>query len=186
MGATMMKAFVSGRKLVDDAFATLEQNRAIQLAAMAEPVIETTPEPESPVADISAMETVEPQSMAAATEPSFAALDNSTTELTAETLSEVVISGSATPEPAPTLPQDMFADGVPYRQRNTPTIRHTSLPELRHGQNKGLGKPPILVHAGVLSHCCQLDIAKWTPAFTASICRIEDSILHQRNRGADN
>ena len=112
MGVTMMKAFVSGRKLVDDAFATLEQNRAIQLAAMAEPVIETTPEPESPVADISAMETVEPQSMAAAAETSFAALDNSTAELTAETLSEVVISGSGTPESVPeALPQDMFTDG---------------------------------------------------------------------------
>jgi len=127
MGVTMMKAFVSGRKLVDDAFATLEQNRAIQLAAMPKPVIETTPEPESPVADISAMETVEPQSMAAAAETSFAALDNSTAELTAETLSESCQLRQAahrSPYPRPCR-KTCSPTAVPYRQRNTPTIRHT-------------------------------------------------------------
>jgi diguanylate cyclase (GGDEF)-like protein len=42
MGTSTMSAFVSGRKLVGDAFAALEQNRAILLAVMAEPPTEIT------------------------------------------------------------------------------------------------------------------------------------------------
>ena len=103
-GRTLMSAFVSGRKLVDDAFATLEQNRAILLAVMAEPVIEATPEPESPAADLS---TLPPEEAAdsmdqvlSAVEPLPAAQDDNTAELTAETFSEGAFCIIPTPEPA--------------------------------------------------------------------------------------
>lgn len=108
-GRTLMSAFVSGRKLVDEAFAALEQNRAILLAVMAEPVIEATPEPESPVADLSlppeaaspveATDSMVPELSAFESLP--AAQDGNTAELTAETFSEGAFCVIPTLEPVP-------------------------------------------------------------------------------------
>ena len=119
-GRTMMSAFVSGRKLVDDAFAALEQNRAILLAVMAEPVIETTPEPESPTADLSALPPEEAPPVEATdfmvpelsvVEPLPATQDDNTTELTAITFSEDAFCVIATPEPTPAIhTEDHIAD----------------------------------------------------------------------------
>lgn len=109
VGGTRMSAFVSSRKLLDDAFAKLEQNRAIMLTPMTESATEATIEPESPVADVCNIPTLEPQSMEAAAEPSPAAPDNSSPEMTADTLTENAYSGNITPESDPVIqPEDML------------------------------------------------------------------------------
>ena len=99
MGSSTMSAFVSGRKLVSDAFAALEQNRAILLAVMAEPPTEITIDidPESPAAGVSAIPPVETQQVEAmdsmvpalsVAESLPAAQDDNTAEMAAVTLSE--------------------------------------------------------------------------------------------------
>lgn len=60
-GTITMSAFVAGRKLVGDAFTALEQNRAILLAAMMAPPIETPVEPELLVAEKSSKPLLETQ-----------------------------------------------------------------------------------------------------------------------------
>ena len=111
MGGIRMSAFVSSRKLVDDAFAALERNRAIMLAIMTELAAEATAELESPVADVCDIPTLETQSMEAAAEPSPAAPDNSSPEMTAENLTEEAFSCSIAPEPVPAIqPQDTLTD----------------------------------------------------------------------------
>ena len=109
MGGIRMSAFVSGRKLVDDAFAKLEQNRAILLTPIIEPATEATMEPEPPVADVCDSATPEPQSIEAAAEPLPTAPDNSASEMTAETLTEDTYSASIAPESVAVIqPEDLF------------------------------------------------------------------------------
>jgi len=111
MGGIRMSAFVSGRKLVDDAFAKLEQNRTTLLAAITESATQATVEPESPVADVCNIPALQPQSMEAVAEPSPAVADNSSPEVTAETTAENALSASITPESVPVIqPEDMFTD----------------------------------------------------------------------------
>jgi hypothetical protein len=132
IGATMMSAFVSSRKLVDDAFAAFERSRALQLAVMAEPAIEATLDPESPVADDSAVPAVEAQQMDAA-DPEVLALlaaesapavpDNTTAGSAAETLSEGAFCALSTPESMPVVQaEDEAAD----RGAGTPEQRPDS------------------------------------------------------------
>jgi hypothetical protein len=114
MGSCMMSAFVSGRKLVGDAFATLEQNRAVLLAVMAEPPMEVAVdvEPESPAVDVSVISPVETQQVEAtdfmlpalsAVESLPATPDDTTAEMAELTLSEDAFYVSTTPEPAPAI-----------------------------------------------------------------------------------
>lgn len=120
MGGVMMKAFVSGRKLVDDAFVALERNRAILLAVMAEPVAEVSLEPEAPAADLSTLPPEEAPPVEAidfmvpelsAVEPFPATQDDNTAELTAATFSEDAFCVIPTPEPTPANhPEDKIAD----------------------------------------------------------------------------
>lgn len=133
-GCVQMKAFVSGRKLVDDAFAALERNRASLPAAMPEPEIVATdvPVPEAEattpdMADAQATEPAEPlEIILTAAEPSPAALDNTAPETTAETLSEGAFSGSPAPECVPEIqPGVMLTDvspaSPPETQSDDPT-----------------------------------------------------------------
>lgn len=108
MGRSTMSAFVSGRKLVGDAFAALEQNRTILLAVMAEPVIEAMLEPESPAVDLSTLPPAEAPPVEAtdsmvpalsAVEPLPTQPDDTTAEMAAVTLSEDAFCLIATPEP---------------------------------------------------------------------------------------
>jgi len=110
MGASTMSAFVSGRKLVGEAFAALELNRAILLAVMAEPPMEVAVDvdPESPVADVSAIPAVEAQQVEATdsmvptlsvAESLPAPSDDTTAEMAAEILSEGAFCLIPTPEP---------------------------------------------------------------------------------------
>jgi len=110
MGASTMSAFVSGRKLVGDAFAALEQNRAILLTVMAEPPMEVTVDvdPESAAAGDSAIAAVEAQQEEATdsmvpelsvAESLPAPSDDTTAEMAAETLSEGAFCLIPTPEP---------------------------------------------------------------------------------------
>jgi len=84
LGRNRMKAFISSRKLVDDAFASLEQNRSTILAAMAESEketedtektaetiesIEAVPELHAPVAAVSGIDELEPQALQLQIEP---------------------------------------------------------------------------------------------------------------------
>jgi GGDEF domain-containing protein len=114
MGASTMSAFVSGRKLVGDAFAALEQNRAILLAVMAEPPTEVTVDvdPESAAADVSAIAAVEAQQEEATDsmvlelsvdESLPAQPDDTTAEMAVETLSEGAFCVIPTPEPIPVM-----------------------------------------------------------------------------------
>ena len=98
VGGIRMSAFVSSRKLVDDAFATLEQNRAILLATMTESVTEVAVEPESAVADVCDIPALESQSTETAPEPSAAEPDIALPEMTAEILTEDTLPASITPE----------------------------------------------------------------------------------------
>ena len=98
VGGIRMSAFVSSRKLVDDAFATLEQNRAILLATMTESVTEAAVEPESAVADVCDIPALESQSTETAPEPSAAEPDIALPEMTAEILTEDTLPASITPE----------------------------------------------------------------------------------------
>jgi hypothetical protein len=123
MGSIRMKAFVSSRKLVDDAFATLEQNRAniietieksaMETAEAAENAETTEPlevalEPESPVAAVSVISTCEPQSMELLVEPFPAAPYDSSSELAAETQrDEDVLSDNISPE---IVPEEIITD----------------------------------------------------------------------------
>ncbi len=114
MGASTMSAFVSGRKLVGDAFAALEQNRAILLAVMAEPPMEVTVDvdPESPAADDSAIAAMEAQQEEATdsmvpelsvAESLPAPSDDTTAGMAVETLSEGAFCLIPTPEPMPVM-----------------------------------------------------------------------------------
>ena len=112
LGAVTMSAFVSGRKLVSDAFAALEHSRVILLAAMVEPPIEPPVETESLVAEESALSSVKAETQ---TEeaidpmgplPPLAELvpiplDNFTPDRAAETLPEDVFVASAPSDPIP-------------------------------------------------------------------------------------
>ena len=122
MGASTMSAFVSGRKLVGDAFAALEQNRTILLAVMVEPPTEVTVDvdPESAAADVSVIPAVEAQQVEA-TDSMVPALsvdeslpaspDDITAEMTVETLSEDAFCVIPTPEPTPAmLAEDQIVD----------------------------------------------------------------------------
>lgn len=104
-GTITMSAFVSSRKLVGDAFAVLEQNRTILLAAIIAPRIETPVEPELLVAEESHELLIETQTDAAidltgptqpVVEPLPVPVDNLTTEVVAEI-----------------QPEDKFVDSVP-------------------------------------------------------------------------
>ena len=111
LGGIRMSAFVSSRKLVDDAFAKLEQNRAIMLTPIVEPVMEATVELEPPVADSCDITALEPQSMEATAEPSTIAPDYPAPAMTAEILPEDAYPASTTPEPVAVIqPEDMFTD----------------------------------------------------------------------------
>lgn len=111
MGGTRMSAFVSSRKLLDDAFAKLEQNRAIMPTIMTELAAEATTELGSPAADVCEIPAIEPQSIEAAAEPLAAAPENALPEMATETLTEDVCSASTTPESVPMIqPEDMFTD----------------------------------------------------------------------------
>lgn len=112
IGAVTMSAFVAGRKLVGDAFAALEQNRTILLAAMVEPTVEAVAEPEPFVADdlvpapmeAQVEESIDPMGpFQPLAEPLPAPLDNFTTELTAEPLPEDTFVANASLEPAPVI-----------------------------------------------------------------------------------
>lgn len=107
-GVVTMSAFVSSRKLVGDAFAALEQNRSILLAAMLAPSIETPAEPELLIAEASSEPLMETQTSEAIdlTSPAQplaetlpAPLDNFTTEVAAEIQSEEKFVASALSEP---------------------------------------------------------------------------------------
>lgn len=106
-GGTMMSAFVSSRKLVDDAFTALEQHRAVLLAAIAELAAETAIEAESLAAEVYATPAVEAADSTAAvlsTPELFPATsDHSTAGLVAEDLSEGAFCVIPTPEPKPVL-----------------------------------------------------------------------------------
>ena len=114
MGAATMSAFVSGRKLVGDAFAALEQNRTILLAVMAEAPTEITIDidPESPAAEVSAIPPLEAQPVEA-TDSMVAALsvaeslpapaDDTATEMAVETLSEGAFCVIPTPQATPAI-----------------------------------------------------------------------------------
>jgi len=114
MGASTMSAFVSGRKLVGDAFAALEQNRAILLADVAEPPKEITIDVdlESPAADVSAISPLEAQP-AEATDSMVPALsvaeslptppDETAAEMAAVTLSEGAFCVIPTPQATPVI-----------------------------------------------------------------------------------
>jgi len=95
MGGAMMKAFVSGRKLVDDAMNTLEQNRSILLAAMAQPATEATVETESPALEAAVTDTTKLLPLEEVVGPFPATPDNSTTEIASVPLSDDTISGSS-------------------------------------------------------------------------------------------
>jgi diguanylate cyclase (GGDEF)-like protein len=106
IGGTMMRAFVSSRRLVDDAFAALEQHRAILLAAMAELPTESTVDPESQGAAVSA---VAPSAATNTMAPELSAAESlavtpeiTTAEISMETLSEGAFCMITTPEPMPT------------------------------------------------------------------------------------
>jgi diguanylate cyclase (GGDEF)-like protein len=114
MGAATMSAFVSGRKLVGDAFAALEQNRAILLAVMAEPPTEITidVDPESPAAEVCAIPPVETQQVEA-TDSMVPALsvaeslpappDETAAEMAVVTLSEGAFCVIPTPQATPAI-----------------------------------------------------------------------------------
>ncbi len=115
IGTTMMSAFVSSRKLVDDAFAALEQNRTILLAVMAEPPAETAVDPEPLHADDSAVPSLEAQPVEAtdpmalalsATESPPATLGNATAGLDADTLSEGAFCAIPAPESETAVPAE--------------------------------------------------------------------------------
>lgn len=112
MGEVTLSAFVSGRKLMSDAFAALEQNRVILLAAMIEPPMEDPVEPELLIAEASVLPSAEmqtqteeaPDSMGpfpTLAEPLPAPVDNFTTAMTGATLSEVSIEVCTTSDSAP-------------------------------------------------------------------------------------
>lgn len=114
MGAATMSAFVSGRKLVGDAFAALEQNRAMLLAVMAEPPTEITIDIdlESPAADVSAIPPLEAQPVEAmdsmvpalsVAESLPAAQDDNTAEMAAVTLIEGAFCVIPTPQATPAI-----------------------------------------------------------------------------------
>ena len=123
MGASTMSAFVSGRKLVGDAFAALEQNRTILLAVMVEPPTEVTVDvdPESPAADVSVIPAVEAQQVEATdsmvpalsvAESLIAPSDDTTSEMAVETLFEGAFCLIPTPEPTPAIhAEDKIVDG---------------------------------------------------------------------------
>ena len=111
MGGIRMGAFVSSRKLVDDAFAKLELNRVVMLTPIIEPVTEATVEPEQPVADVCdiAAPELESQSIEATAEPSPAAPDTTAPEVAAETLAQDTYSASIDLEPVAVIqPEDLF------------------------------------------------------------------------------
>jgi diguanylate cyclase (GGDEF)-like protein len=132
IGGSTMSAFVSGRKLVGDAFAALEQNRTILLAVMAEPPTEVTIDidPESPAAEVSAIPPVEAQQVEA-TDSMVPALsvaellpavqDDNTAEMAAVTLSEGAFCVIATPEPTPAIhAEDMIVDSSTVASEERP------------------------------------------------------------------
>ncbi|HWR77520.1 MAG TPA: diguanylate cyclase [Thiobacillus sp.] len=114
MGASTMSAFVSGRKLVGDAFAALEQNRASLLAVVAEPPTEITIDVdlESPAADVSAIPPLETQPVEA-TDSMVPALsvaeslptppDETAAEMAVVTLSEGAFCVIPTPQATPAI-----------------------------------------------------------------------------------
>jgi len=110
MGGIRMGAFVSSRKLVDDAFAKLELNRVVMLTPIIEPVTEATVEPEQPVADVCDIATpeLESQSIEATAETSPAAPDTTAPEVAAETLAQDTYSASIDLEPVAVIqPEDL-------------------------------------------------------------------------------
>ena len=113
MGGIRMGAFVSSRKLVDDAFAKLELNRVVMLTPIIEPVTEATVEPEQPVADVCdiAAPELKSQSIEATAEPSPAAPDTTAPEVVAETLTQDTYSASIDLEPVTVIqPEDTRTD----------------------------------------------------------------------------
>jgi len=109
VGGTRMSAFVSGRKLVEDAFAALERNRANMLAAMTESATETTetaevtPEPESSDTDVYDFPALEPQSIEMIAEASPATPDNTALEMAAENPLEEACIGNTSPVSVPVI-----------------------------------------------------------------------------------
>lgn len=133
MGATTMSAFVSSRKLVGDAFAALEQNRATLLAVMMAPPIETPVEPESLTAEESSEPLIETQTeeaidLVGPTQPLAEALpapmDNFTTETAAEIQPEGNSLASAPPEPASEAKDNIITDDANLSQGNLENPPH--------------------------------------------------------------
>jgi len=111
VGGSRMSAFVSSRKLVDDAFAALERNRATLLAAMNEPAPGATPKPELAVTEASDIPEQEPQSIEAMSEPSSAAPEIASLKMAAVIPTEGACSENIPINSVPVIqPEDMFTD----------------------------------------------------------------------------
>jgi len=104
-GCVQMKAFVSGRKLVDDAFSALERNLAVLEATRSTPATAELAEPESCSPEMLTDDLVEAPRIDVAeasepavetTEPSAVADDN----LTADTVSETFVDHAVAEDPA--------------------------------------------------------------------------------------
>lgn len=129
-GTVTMSAFVSSRKLVGDAFAALEQNRAILLAAMMAPPMETPTEPELLAAEEPSPESTtevefghedSPQPLA---ETLPASQENLTSEVTAEIQTEDKFDASSPLEPVDEAQDNIIKDDTNLSQENLESPPH--------------------------------------------------------------
>ena len=132
-GAVTMSAFVSSRKLVGDAFAALEQNRATLLAAMIAPPIETPVEPESLVAEVPSEAVIETQTeeaidLTGQTQPLAetlaAPLDNFPTEVAAEIQPDDNVLAIAPLEPVSEAKDNLIKNDTNLSQENLENPPH--------------------------------------------------------------
>ena len=138
MGEVTLSAFVSGRKLMSDAFATLEKNRVTHLAAMNEPPMGTPVEHELIIADVSVLPSEEVQAQTeeatdsmgpfqTLAEPLPAPVDDLTTAVTLATVSEVRFEVNTTSDSAP---ENEVQDNVSYSDAALPQEHPKDPPHL--------------------------------------------------------
>lgn len=129
-GNVTMSAFVSSRKLVGDAFAALDQNRAVLLAAMMAPPLETPAEPELLAAEEPSPETptevvfIHEDSLQPLAETLPASQENLTSEVTAEIQTEDKFDTSSPLEPVDEAQGNIIKDDTNLSQEKRESPPH--------------------------------------------------------------